>query len=225
MTVTATTGTTGTTTSGTTASTTSSTTSEAASTEYQTFLKMLTTQMQNQDPTDPMDTKEFAVQLATFSSVEQQVKTNDLLGEVISSLGQLGMTNLASWVGCEARVSGEAYFDGDPITLSIEPTSGADTAVLSVRNASGTIVSQETLSSGAQTMEWAGTDSSGNVLSVGKYTFSLDSYSGDTVLSTNPVGAYSEIVEARSGTEGTELVLTGGIEVSSSDVTALRRPN
>ena len=49
----------------------------ALSSDFETFLKMLTVQMENQDPLNPVDSADFAVQLATFSSVEQQVLTND----------------------------------------------------------------------------------------------------------------------------------------------------
>lgn len=194
-----------------------------AGSEYQTFLKMLTTQLKNQDPTDPADTKEFAVQLATFSSVEQQVKTNDLLKSLLSSLGQMGMADLAGWVGSEARVSGQGYYDGSAITLSAKPASGADLSVLVVRDAKGTVVAQETLKGGAQTFDWSGYDSAGNPLPAGIYGFKLESYAGDTLLSTDPVDAYSEIIEARSGDDGTRLVLRGDIEVTSDQVTALRR--
>jgi flagellar basal-body rod modification protein FlgD len=49
------------------------------SSDFETFLKMLTVQMQNQDPLNPVDSSDYATQLATFSGVEQQVQTNDLL--------------------------------------------------------------------------------------------------------------------------------------------------
>ena len=62
---------------------TDSTRAEVSS-DFETFLKMLTVQMQNQDPLNPVDSSDYAIQLATFSGVEQQVKTNDLL----ASLGQ-----------------------------------------------------------------------------------------------------------------------------------------
>ena len=51
----------------------------AVSADFDTFLKMMTTQMKNQDPTKPIDSADYAVQLATFSGVEQQTKTNQLL--------------------------------------------------------------------------------------------------------------------------------------------------
>jgi flagellar basal-body rod modification protein FlgD len=54
----------------------------AISSDFNTFLRMLTVQMQNQDPLDPIDSADFAVQLATFSGVEQQVRTNELLGQL-----------------------------------------------------------------------------------------------------------------------------------------------
>ena len=61
------------------------------SSDFETFLKMLTAQMENQDPLNPMDSADYAVQLATFSSVEQQVLTNDLLQAMTLQLGSSGM--------------------------------------------------------------------------------------------------------------------------------------
>ena len=79
------------------------------STDYITFLQMLTTQMQNQDPLNPMEASDFAVQLATFAGVEQATYTNQLLGAMMS---QTGLSDLGNWVGMEARIYGGAYFDG-----------------------------------------------------------------------------------------------------------------
>ena len=69
------------------------------SSDFQTFLRMLTTQMQNQNPLEPIEASDFAVQLATFSGVEQQVRTNDLLSQLTS---RMGLSELANWVGREA---------------------------------------------------------------------------------------------------------------------------
>lgn len=54
---------------------------------YDAFLKLLVAQMQNQDPTKPMDSTEFIAQLASFSSVEQSVKINSKLDALITSIG------------------------------------------------------------------------------------------------------------------------------------------
>lgn len=60
--------------------------SEKTSTvSYDNFLKLLMTQMKNQDPTDPMKSTEYMAQLATFSQVEQSVKSNEKLDALLSS--------------------------------------------------------------------------------------------------------------------------------------------
>ncbi|NNF91122.1 MAG: flagellar hook assembly protein FlgD, partial [Boseongicola sp.] len=95
--------------------------SSALSSDFETFLLMLTTQMQNQDPLNPIESQDFAVQLATFSGVEQQVLSNELLETLATGMGLSGMSQLAGWVGMEARVTAPAAFDGTPITLAPDP--------------------------------------------------------------------------------------------------------
>ena len=77
----------GTVSSSTTSSSTSSSSSSALSSldsNFQDFLSMLMTQLQNQDPTSPMDTNEFTSELVQFSSVEQQINTNSNLEQLIT---------------------------------------------------------------------------------------------------------------------------------------------
>lgn len=62
----------------------------ALSSDFETFLKMLTTQMENQDPLNPVDSAEFAMQLATFSGVEQQIRTNDILADMVGGAWRVG---------------------------------------------------------------------------------------------------------------------------------------
>ena len=69
------------------------------SSDFETFLKMLTVQMENQDPLNPVESTEFATQLATFSGVEQQVQTNDLLKSLGAQLGAMNVSQLSGWVG------------------------------------------------------------------------------------------------------------------------------
>jgi flagellar basal-body rod modification protein FlgD len=196
----------------------------AISSDFNTFLKMLTAQLKNQDPTKPIESADYAVQLATFSGVEQQVKTNQLLEGLASQFGVMGMSQLAAWVGQEARASGPVWMDGDPVTLSPTLAAGADRAVLVVRDAAGTMVSREDIPASTNPYEWLGTDIEGNPLPTGKYSLAMESYSGDRLLGTAPVQAYSRIMEAKNGPMGTTLILEGGIEVAAKDVTALRVP-
>ncbi|WP_127106062.1 flagellar hook capping FlgD N-terminal domain-containing protein [Pararhodobacter zhoushanensis] len=190
-------------------------------TDYQTFLNMLTVQIQNQDPLNPMDPSDFAVQLATFSSVEQQTYTNQLLS---SMLGQTGLADLGGWVGMEARIYGGAHFDGTPIALTPDPALGADEVTLIVRDSTGAIVDTRSLDPETQSYSWDGLDSDGATLPEGTYSFELESkLEGDT-LDSQPVAAYMPVLEARFEGGMTLLVLPGGLYVDSTQVTGLRRP-
>lgn len=196
----------------------------AISSDFNTFLRMLTTQLKNQDPLKPIDSADYAVQLATFSGVEQQVKTNQLLEGLTSQFGVMGMSQLAAWVGQEARASGPVWMDGDAVTLAPEPQTGASRAVLVVRDAAGSMVSREDMPASTNAYEWYGADIAGNPLPAGRYNLTLESYAGDRLLGTSEMQAYSRIMEAKNGALGTTLVLEGGIEVAAKDITALRVP-
>lgn len=196
------------------------------SSDFNTFLKMLTTQIKNQDPTNPMDSSDFAVQLATFSGVEQQVKTNDLLGNLGTQFGVMGMSQLGVWVGQEARASGPVWLGDQPVAVTYDSVAGADRAVLAVRNEQGTLVGRDNVTPGKGPYNWQGLDIAGQPLPKGKYTLTMESYRGDEKLGDpTEVQAYSKILEARSGATGTMLVLQGGIEVEATKVTALRMAN
>jgi flagellar basal-body rod modification protein FlgD len=194
------------------------------SSDFDTFLKMLTAQMQNQDPLNPIESADYATQLATFSGVEQQMRTNDLLTSLGGQMAVLGMSQLAGWVGQEARANVPVWMDGDPVTMQLSPAIGADRAVLVVRNASGALVSREDVPITPGLYDWLGGDAEGDPLPEGRYTLSLESFSGETVLGESPVESYARIIEARNGPSGATLVLEGGVEVPSSFITALRVP-
>jgi len=194
------------------------------STDYTTFLKMLTVQMQNQDPLNPIDSADYAVQLATFSGVEQQMRTNDLLADLGSQFGLLGMAQLAGWVGQEARAAVPVWMDGSPVTLSPAPAALADEAVLVVHDSSGALVSRETLPVSTAPYQWLGANAAGDPLPRGLYTLSLESYNNGALLGTTGVESYARILEAQGGANGTSLLLEGGVSVPASAVTALRMP-
>lgn len=206
------------------ASSTAVTSSSATvSSDFETFLKMLTAQMQNQDPLNPIDSADYAVQLATFSSVEQQVLSNDLLTNLNDQIGQMGLTQLAGWVGMEARTEGPAYFDGSPITLVPDVQTGADTARLVVRDASGQTVHTQSFLPGDNSLVWDGSTLTGGIAAQGTYSFIVESLRGDEVVQSSTPEVYAKVTEARSGASGVSLVLAGGIEVASSAVTAVRQ--
>ena len=190
---------------------------------YDTFLKMMTTQIKNQDPLNPMSADQLAVQLATFSGVEQQTKTNDLLAQLLGQSALTGMGQMVGWVGKEARIAAPAYFDGStPVTLSPNPAQAATKAVLVVTDQSGAEVSRTELPLGTNDYAWQGRDAQGNVLPKGVYKLSLESWQGDKVLDTSQIEHYAKISEIRSTSDGVSALLPGGVEALVAEITAIR---
>lgn len=192
--------------------------------DYNTYLRMLTTQLRYQDPLDPVNSSDYAAQLAAFSTVEQQVATNQLLGALNQRFDLLGMAQLSGWVGQEALTTGPVHFDGTPVTLRLEPDAKAQSATLVVSDGSGRVLARETVPAGSGTYSWLGGDATGNPLPPGSYRLALESQADGKVVSSDPVAAYAPITEARRGPDGVILRLRGGIDVRSDDVQALRIP-
>lgn len=196
---------------------------EALSSDFETFLKMLTVQLQNQDPLNPLDSNEYAVQLATFSGVEQQVRTNDLLSAMLEQSASADLSRMAGWVGQTVRVEGAAMFQGDPITVSPSPAQGADHADLVIRDAQGLERNRLRISLDGSPVNWSGTDKRGATVGWGTYSFEVESFDAkDNLVAESDAEIYAEVIEARTDGTSVSLVLPGGIEVDSSVVTAIR---
>lgn len=198
--------------------------SRTVGSDFDTFLKLLTTQMKNQDPLNPIDSTDYATQLATFSGVEQQTRTNQLLESLGGQMSLMGMSQLAAWVGQEARTDAAVWMDGDPVTVQAETRAGADRAVLVVKDGQGKVVARDEIDPAGGEFQWIGTDVTGAALAEGVYSLSVESWRDEAVLGSDPVQSYGRILEARNGTAGTTLVLEGGIEVASDRISALRVP-
>ncbi len=192
--------------------------------DFETFLKMLTAQMKNQDPLNPVDSTEFASQLAAFSTVEQQVMTNDLLAGLGQQLGVLGMGQLQGWVGMTARAEMPVVFNGSPIPLTYSARPGADIAQMIVRDSNGGIVQQQTVPIKGADYVWTGRDEDGTLLPPGTYSISVDSFQGQELLGSAPVQSQAQIVEAQLSGGSTLLVMEGGQRVAAANILGLRDP-
>lgn len=128
--------------------------------DFNQFLQLLTTQLQNQDPLSPLDTNEFTNQLVQFSQVEQSINTNQKL----DSLVQLQLTNALSsslgYVGLDTSyVSAEFSFDGTaPVDITTALPKRANKALMSIVDESGrTIYSRDlSLDAGKKDLTWNG---------------------------------------------------------------------
>ncbi len=198
------------------------TTEAVISSDFDTFLKMLTVQLENQDPLNPTDSSEYAMQLATFSGVEQQVLTNDLLNAVMLQLNTTGLAQMADWVGKEALAVTPAHFDGSPITIAPNPAAIADKVELVVYDKDGVEVQRTEIPKSAEPFEWAGTRADGTPFASGLYRFNIESSANGDVVLDEVAGVYARITEVRNENGESVLILNGGVPVLASGVSALR---
>ena len=194
------------------------------SSDFETFLEMLTAQARYQDPLDPISSSDYAAQLAQFSMVEQQVFTNDQLGALNTALGGTAINALSSWIGMEARAASSAPFDGTPITIQPYVSEGADRADLVIYNDFGSEVARRDIPVSSASYSWDGQTQSGQTLGEGSYGFVVESYSNGDVIGSTPAEVYARVLEAQIVDGDTVLKLDGGASVSASQITALRAP-
>ncbi|WP_159980894.1 MULTISPECIES: flagellar hook assembly protein FlgD [unclassified Novosphingobium] len=210
-------------------STTSATTAASTSgllTDYNLFLKLLTTQMTNQDPLDPMDTSEYTAQLVQYSQVEQSIQQTGALGNILSQLLSQQMAQASSYIGREARfdspVAGLDTNTPARWTYYVNGTPGSITAT--VKDSLGATVATVNLDPEAQgSYEWDGTMTDGSKAPAGAYTLSIDAKdaSGSSLDTTiNSIGVVNDVV-----TDGTDIMLgVNGIRLSASGLVALAAP-
>ncbi|WP_417474566.1 flagellar hook capping FlgD N-terminal domain-containing protein [Leisingera sp.] len=200
-------------------------TTSGLSSDFETFVKMLTAQATNQDPLEPLDSTEYAAQLAQFSMVEQQTKSNTLLEGLQSQLGLANMAALSGWVGMEARAVAPGYYDGsNSITIAPNPAAAADSVSLVVQDKNGQEVQRVSLPVSAEPYEWTGVDKDGNRLEADEYSFMVESRKGDDVLLQEYAEIYFKVNETRMQGGDVGLITEGGSVVLASSVSALRDP-
>ncbi len=196
----------------------------ALSSDFETFLNMLTAQMRNQDPLNPVESTDFAVQLATFSTVEQQVRTNDLLGSLHDRMGAQGAAQLSQWMGLEARVAAPVRFEGQPVAFTAKVAPGAERAQLVVRDPDGAVAQRQDIPARSGPVQWAGVTQGGRPLPAGTYDISVESFADGDSLGVHPVEIEGRIIEARTGDPEPVVVLDTGHHVAASQVIGVREP-
>lgn len=192
--------------------------------DFQTFLTMLTTQMQNQDPLNPMESTEFATQLATFSGVEQQVRTNEMLGALQQAMSLSNMGEMAGWIGMEARAEMPLAFQGQPVTLYAPENARADRMELVVTDVDGNTIQRVHVPAADAPFQWAGVTSDGAPLPEAVYGFHIEYFEDDTPIDTQPAQGYARVQEAQMMNGELWLSMPGGVQVRASLVSGVRDP-
>ena len=179
---------------------------------FQTFLTLLTTQLQNQNPLDPLDTNQFTQQLVQFAGVEQQLRTNDQLSSLVTLQQTSQSTQALEFVGKTALVDGSSARLADGAaswTLGVEKDSNVD---LNITNSVGQTVftGQYAVAAGAsQAFNWDGKGTDGTQWPAGTYklTASAKDNSGGSVAVNTQV---SGVVSSVDLTQSPPLLMIGG---------------
>ncbi len=189
--------------------------------DFDDFLILLTTQLQNQDPLDPADSTEFTNQLVSFAGVEQQINANQRLESLVSLGLGTSFSSSLNYVGKDVSyVSSEVYFDGgSPISVdyTISGTS-ADTSI-KIFNEDGDIVFQRPVSDDEtiESFTWDGKDENGLVQPAGTYSLRVDALDPQN----NPLTTTTVVTGNVKGVEtqnGTTFLLIGERAVSVGNV-------
>lgn len=202
--------------------------SEAAqtslATNFDTFLTLLTTQLQNQDPLEPLKSNEFTQQLVQFSGVEQQIAMNQNLETLITATALNNANFAVNYLGKEVEAIGNAAeLANAEATWSYTLSDDApDTSFLVIDQTGRTVfTATESLDKGTGTFTWDGKDNNGVAQPDGTYFLKIVANDADG----NPVGATpmtQGIVTAVDMTSTDPLLKIGGALVRFSEVLAVR---
>ena len=195
--------------------------SEAMSLGKEDFMMLLLEQLNNQDPLDPMDSTQFTSQLAEFTQLEELENLNSTLEEVLAYQQSMQNAAVTSMSGKTVSSSGNTTYLTDSASINYELSEDASTVEILITDELGQLVWSGEMGSqeaGAQSLLWDGTDSSGNQLAEGTYTFeinAMDSAGNAVEASTNASG----VVTGVSFEDGmTYLMLDGNRKIYLSDI-------
>lgn len=195
---------------------------------FDTFLSILTTQLKNQNPLEPLDTNQFTQQLVQFTGVEQQLKTNEFLETLMLSGQNTAKSDAVSYIGKEVTSSGKTgeLTGTNAAFWAYSADAKAANATITIKDSKGQVVYNQTgpLESGPGTFRWDGKGSDGTVKPNGVYTIDIqgrDSNGQPVKISTASIG----IVTAVDFTGDVPVLTVGSRKVTITDVTDVRVPD
>jgi flagellar basal-body rod modification protein FlgD len=158
-----------------TAAATSATSGPNITKNFDQFLQLLTTQLKNQNPLEPLDTNQFTQQLVQFAQVEQQINMNQSLSALLALQSATQTSAALGFLGSTVVVNGDtAALTGGKATWSFSADRPA-AATINIKNAAGEVVFSDTrtVSAGSQEYTWNGRGTNGLLLPDGNYTISV----------------------------------------------------
>ncbi|MEM9147091.1 MAG: flagellar hook capping FlgD N-terminal domain-containing protein [Pseudomonadota bacterium] len=196
----------------------------SAAADFDSFLNLLTAQLRNQDPLQPIDSTQFVAQLASFSTVEQLIGTNERLDTLAAQSNSDQSASLASWIGREVSLTdGTFEATGQPVSFTTPGEPGATSGVATVRRPDGTALSEIPVSPGvSETLEWDGTNANGALVGGEPLMIDVAYFDGETLLSQRPAQVFREVSGIRGTNDGLVLELADGGTVTPTQVASLR---
>jgi flagellar basal-body rod modification protein FlgD len=194
---------------------------ENLTTSYSSFLKLLTAQLKNQDPTAPLDPNQFTAQIVQMTGVQQQLLTNNLLGQILTNSQTNNGYGAVGLIGKTVQAEGSAaeLKDGQA-TWSYELPELAGAATINISNEAGRVVwsgDASDLTAGTHDFTWDGKDASGQALPDGTYKISVSATDANGKAMT-PTTYIRGVVTALEQVDGASQVLIGKTRAALSGV-------
>jgi flagellar basal-body rod modification protein FlgD len=188
------------------------------------FLNLLVTQLQNQDPLDPLDANEFTQQLVQFASVEQQIYQNANLETLIAVEKSGQAAAMVAYIGTTVEANGGVLplHDSEATATYTLPADVAQTTII-IRDPYGNIMRTEAgeTEAGLHTFTWDGYDDHGNPLADGAYSIEIGATTSDGTLLTIPTTVFARV--SAVGSENGEVTLySGDVTIPAAAVIGVR---
>jgi len=205
---------------GTTGALSASTASSADS--EQRFLKLLVTQLNNQDPLNPLDNAQLTSQLAQMSTVSGIEKLNSAFQSLLAQSGSSQVLQSANLIGRTVLVPGSelALKPGVDLPFAVDVTGAAETVKVSITSAAGEVVRSFDLGAlppGVKTLSWDGLADNGAPVAAGAYTVSVGALGGNAAVAASAL-TYAKVSSVAQQGNGVSLDLGAGRKASLSDV-------
>jgi flagellar basal-body rod modification protein FlgD len=192
---------------------------------FDTFLTLLTTQLKNQNPLEPLDTNQFTQQLVQFAGVEQQINMNQQLTSLVNLQKATQTTSAMSFLGSTATVDGTTTKLTDGAASWTFAADKPSTATLNIKNSAGALAYSGSypLTPGAQNFNWDGRGNNGVKWPDGDYTLSVTAKdaSGNTVAVSTEVKGTVDSVDL---TQTPPVLKIGGQSFSLDKIKQVVRP-